>query len=451
MGETRMLNREKIITASAVWLMLILGMGFVWAGEGDVKNAPAVTVDLIQANTSQQARSPFMTGGESKNRCTIIYASDSMTALAGNNEDGVNLFPIIWFQPAEDGKFGYMCFGFQSGWPRVEGLQWEGAVNEKGLFYDFATTEEVKVPRDPNKPDSWGLSGKMIMECRTVDEAIKLFSKYNFKDGVWKGHYLIGDRFGNSAIIEPLTFIRKSRKYQVATNFLQSKTEPETSDGIRYHLASDLFEKSDIISVDLFRRILDDTHAEDYGGSYNVTLYSYIHDLKSGDVYIYNFHDYNTVVKLNIHEELKKGPHTYLISSLFPEETYAEHQYKATRLSVMLLEKALKSGVTGEEGAIAFYKAVNSSEDTLVNYRISEEYLEAVGYALLQYNKNDEAIELFNFIVEEFPQSASAYDSRGEAYMKAGNNELAIENYMKSLELNPDNENAKKMLEKLQK
>jgi tetratricopeptide (TPR) repeat protein len=69
----------------------------------------------------------------------------------------------------------------------------------------------------------------------------------------------------------------------------------------------------------------------------------------------------------------------------------------------------------------------------------------------LQYNRVNEAIEVFDFMVEEFPLSANAWDSRGEAYMKAGNKELAIENYKKSLELNPDNENAKKMLEQLQK
>jgi len=449
-GETRMLNRETIISVMAVWLMSISGMGFTQAGGEDVQDTTAVTVNLIRAESRVKAVNHLWADGESKNRCTIIYASDSTTALAGNNEDGSNLFPIIWFQPAEDGKFGYMCFGFQSGWPRVGGLQWEGAVNEKGLFYDFATTEEVKVPRDPDKPDSWGLSGKMIMECTTVDEAIKLFSEYNFKDGVWKGHYLIGDRFGNSAIIEPLAIIRKSRKYQVVTNFLQSGSNPETSTCERYRLASKLFEQSDEIFIGLFRRILGDTHAEDYGGSYNVTLYSYIHDLKTGDMYIYNFHDYNRVVTLNIHEELKKGPHAYLISSLFPYETYAEQQYKATRLVFMLLEKALNSGITGEEGAIAFYKAVNSPRDTLVNYRIGEEYLKTVGDVLLQYNKNDEAIELFSFMVEEFPPSASTYDSRGEAYMRAGNKELAIADYRRSLELNPNNKNATKMLEQLQ-
>jgi predicted TPR repeat methyltransferase len=35
--------------------------------------------------------------------------------------------------------------------------------------------------------------------------------------------------------------------------------------------------------------------------------------------------------------------------------------------------------------------------------------------------------------------------------MKAGKKELAIQNYRKSLELNPDNENAKKMLKELEK
>jgi tetratricopeptide (TPR) repeat protein len=389
-------------------------------------------------------------GLDSGQNCTIIYASDGKTALAGNNEDYTNPFPIVWFQPAKDGKFGYMCFGYQSGWPRMEGLQWEGAVNEKGLFYDFATTDEVKVPRDPDKPDSWGLSGKMITECSTVDEAIKLFSEYNFKDGVWKGHYLIGDRFGNSAIIEPLGVIRRDRPYQVATNFLQSGTNPETSTDPRYQLASKLFEQSDTISLDLFRRILNDTHMEEYNGS-STTLYSYIHDLARGDVYIYNFHNYDHVVKLNIHEELKKGEHVILISSLFPYETFAAQSYRATYVTTMMLRKALQNGVTGEDGAIAFLKALNAPEPNPARYRLDEEYLNAGGYALLARNKVNEAIEFFSFVVEEYPNSADAYDGLGEAYMTAGNKELAIENYKKSLELDPNNDNAKKMLEQLQK
>ncbi len=340
--------------------------------------------------------------------CTIIYAADDHIALAGNNEDQSNPFPIVWFKPAEDGKYGRMCFGFQDLSP--EAVDWhsrEGGINEKGLFYDFASTEEVKVPRDPDKPDCWLLMNRVLEECQTVDEALQLFSEYNFRE-VWKGHYLIGDRFGNSAVVEPHTFIRKDRTYQVATNFLQSKTDPETSTDTRYRLASKSFEQSDTISIDLFRRILDDTHFEDYGGSMCTTLYSYIYDLKRGDVYIHDFHDYDNVVKLNIHEELKKGEHACLISSLFPYETYAAGQYRATRATVMLLEKAAYNGVSGEDGAIAFYRALKSPDDKPTQYSLEEEHLTAAGQALVEYNMTDRAIELFTFIVEEFPQSANA-------------------------------------------
>jgi len=183
----------------------------------------------------------------------------------------------------------------------------------------------------------------------------------------------------------------------------------------------------------------------------STTLYSYIHDLVRGDVYIYNFHNYDHVVKLNIHEELKKGEHTVLISSLFPYKTYAAESFRATFVARTLLRKALENGITGRDGAIAFYKAVSSPENKFTQYRLPEEYLIGIGYQLLSRNKVNEAIDLFSFVVEEYPNSANAYDSLGEAYMTAGNKELAIQHYKKSLELNPVNENAKKMLEQLRK
>jgi cytochrome c-type biogenesis protein CcmH/NrfG len=51
--------------------------------------------------------------------------------------------------------------------------------------------------------------------------------------------------------------------------------------------------------------------------------------------------------------------------------------------------------------------------------------------------------------VEAYPQSGNVYDSLGEAYMVNGEKELAIENYEKSLKLDPDNANAVEMLNKL--
>lgn len=79
-----------------------------------------------------------------------------------------------------------------------------------------------------------------------------------------------------------------------------------------------------------------------------------------------------------------------------------------------------------------------------------DEYLvNGFGYELLGTGKVSEAIEIFKFNVEQFPESSNVYDSLGEAFMKSGDTKMAIEYYKKSLELNPENENAREVLKKL--
>jgi tetratricopeptide (TPR) repeat protein len=51
--------------------------------------------------------------------------------------------------------------------------------------------------------------------------------------------------------------------------------------------------------------------------------------------------------------------------------------------------------------------------------------------------------------VEAYPQGFNAYDSLAEAYMTINERELAIQNYKKSLELNPNNTNATEILKRL--
>jgi len=53
--------------------------------------------------------------------------------------------------------------------------------------------------------------------------------------------------------------------------------------------------------------------------------------------------------------------------------------------------------------------------------------------------------------VELFPQAWNVYDSLAEAYASKGKTELAIQNYERSLELNPENQNAKDQLKNLKK
>lgn len=72
-----------------------------------------------------------------------------------------------------------------------------------------------------------------------------------------------------------------------------------------------------------------------------------------------------------------------------------------------------------------------------------------LGYSYLRMGNAALAITVFAFNTKAFPESYNAWDSLGEAYMKVGNHEEAVRHYEKSLELNPNNTNALKMLERL--
>ncbi|HVP49145.1 MAG TPA: tetratricopeptide repeat protein [Bryobacteraceae bacterium] len=66
-----------------------------------------------------------------------------------------------------------------------------------------------------------------------------------------------------------------------------------------------------------------------------------------------------------------------------------------------------------------------------------------------QAARRQDAISVFRRNVEEYPKSANVYDSLAEAYMKAGQNDLAIQNYEMSVQLDPKNQHAADTLKKL--
>ncbi|UCF05848.1 MAG: tetratricopeptide repeat protein [bacterium] len=82
---------------------------------------------------------------------------------------------------------------------------------------------------------------------------------------------------------------------------------------------------------------------------------------------------------------------------------------------------------------------------------IQEGILNSLGYRLLSDNRVQDAVAVFELNVEIYPLYANGYDSLAEAYMKSGDDERAITYYKKSLELDPNNNNAKEILERLEK
>jgi hypothetical protein len=97
--------------------------------------------------------------------------------------------------------------------------------------------------------------------------------------------------------------------------------------------------------------------------------------------------------------------------------------------------------------AVRQYHDLKSTQPAKYDFDAAE--LIGLGYGLLGAKRITDAIEIFKLSVEVAPDYYNTYDSLAEAYMDHGDKELAIRNYRKSLELNPDNTNATEKLQQL--
>ena len=75
--------------------------------------------------------------------------------------------------------------------------------------------------------------------------------------------------------------------------------------------------------------------------------------------------------------------------------------------------------------------------------------LNAIGYRLIADKQLEKAIEVLKLNTQLYPESFNTWDSLGEAFALAGKKTEAIENYEKSLKLNPNSESGKTALSKL--
>ena len=94
----------------------------------------------------------------------------------------------------------------------------------------------------------------------------------------------------------------------------------------------------------------------------------------------------------------------------------------------------------------------NPETSFLVN-GFKERDINGFGYELLGKGKNKSALKLFILNTQLYPNSANAFDSLGECYLKFGEKfkKESVKAYKKALLLNPNNENAKSILNKLVK
>jgi len=129
----------------------------------------------------------------------------------------------------------------------------------------------------------------------------------------------------------------------------------------------------------------------------------------------------------------------------FGVETLAQQREKIRNLNRKKLTELLEKGKTIDE-IVLFVK----STDVLKSqYDLRETWFNHFGYNLIRQGKTEDALKIFQLNTVLYPNSSNAFDSYGECLLDLGDKESAIAAYKKSLELNPKNKNAKKILSEI--
>lgn len=100
---------------------------------------------------------------------------------------------------------------------------------------------------------------------------------------------------------------------------------------------------------------------------------------------------------------------------------------------------------------IQYYKQVSVQDGYEV--KPPEAVVDRLAHYLLSLNNSNnhkDANELLELNATNYPTSWNVYNSLGEVYAKQGNNQKAVINYKKALELKPENKTVKKKLQALQ-
>jgi len=144
-------------------------------------------------------------------------------------------------------------------------------------------------------------------------------------------------------------------------------------------------------------------------------------------------------------EELRQDPGQAAL-----REVIASAGYKAGAAGTLFQDDCLQDIIRlGTEDALPRIRKFMEANKTKIQFE--EGVLNWLGYHFLYWwGREKEARDVFLFIAELFPQSGNAFDSLGEAFFVLGDKERALESYRRSLELNPENANAKEMIKRLE-
>lgn len=319
--------------------------------------------------------------------CLVFCIADGGHVYGGNNEDFTDPRTRMWVVPGEQSQHGRVLFGFANGFA-------QGGINDAGLFFDGLALDRQEVAKS-GKPPLPGNPGEYALaRCSSVKEVLELFDGYD-RGFLSSAQLFFGDKSGDGAIIEGNAVVRKHGRSLVATNYRQSETAPQQAACERYRAANRILNDAPEATVDVCRKVLSVTHQEGPAA----TLYSNVYDLVQGKIYLYHFHEYETVVVLDVAQEIAKGAHSVEIASLFPP-TFAFESFRQESEAAEAAARERERDRTVDPGTFDAFAG---------RYRVTEG--EAVGFEFRVRRQQDQLFADFGEQdpVELVPRGGSAF------------------------------------------
>lgn len=359
--------------------------------------------------------------------CSMYKITKKGKTIVGNNEDYLSPNNQFWFEKGVGSNHGVMYMGLLNNFA-------QGAINEAGLMFDGFFVPYLEVTHTEGKSKiPIGDAIKKIMQEMTKVEDVKSYLQTINLGGLTNSQLVFVDRSGTYLIVEGDEMMLGEESEKTFSNFYYSQIK-----------------SLDEVNLDYFKKgqnFIDTTKSKfslDYCGEamknfssskISATQYTTIYDLNSLKIRVYLFHDYSQYIEIDLKDELKKGDHRTMIADLFPEKSIGRQhymKYNNPENPTLFIEEMIGDAQISEDE----YLAMGFTN-----------IIRPIGYEWLNDKKDPNgAIKVFEYGISLMPNNSTLYDGLGEAYFQNGDWGSAIRHYAKSLTLDPNNENALKMI-----
>jgi tetratricopeptide (TPR) repeat protein len=374
--------------------------------------------------------------------CTMFKLTMYGKTMVGNNEDYWNPNSRIWFEHGKLGEYGAVYVGYDNFWP-------QGGMNQAGLVFDGFSMDYLAIIDTLGKKSlDANFLQDLMRKCANVDDVKKYFAQYNLT-GLETSMFLFIDKTGKYLVVEGDSLITGNNQSYVLSNFYPSQIKEENEIGLPfYHKGKKLLDSKKDTTISFCSSVMDVMHQERNWGA--GTMYTTIYDLKDGTIFLYFFRDYTHVVKFNLNQELKKMDYSLVIPDLFPENKRGQdflNNYNAINSSLDLYksEDILSDSIRYKNVTSILFKKDIKLISIFAN-KINE-----IGNLWMEKNNYNEAISVFKISVQISPDSWVTYSTLADAYLKNKQENLALINYEKSIELNPDYLEGRNHIEQLRR